>query len=151
MSERKVSEVLDLAADEIQRRGWFSYGMDAKGAVRDPDSHCPWGGGAGSEAPVCLEGGIAAAAGIAIPSHAVSVWDSNYERDKAIDRIEECPAYLAVQRYLIETGRLWEDGHLYAFNDSPHRSKDEVIAVLRAAAAVERAKEESLENSEVAA
>ena len=122
MSEMKTSEVLDLAADAIQHRGWTtgSWNNTKEGA------------------PVCLEGGIAAALGWEIDLDGVD--DAGYET------FTSCPAYVAVQEYL-SLGPF----ALYHWNDRAERTKEEVIEVLRAAAAVERAKEESLEHQGVAA
>ena len=111
MSTLKTSEVLDLAADLIQERGWTtgSYG---------------WPLWEESMAPLCLEGGIMAALGFA------SMSPDN-------EAFRSCPAYWAVQDYLDTDGPLW------LWNDAGHTAA-EVIEVLRAAAAVERVKEESL-------
>jgi hypothetical protein len=110
-----TSEVLDLAADKIQERGWVT--------IRDCDDfQDPW---KGSGTGLCLEGGIMAAAGV-VDSHEVLA----------------CPAYEAVWDYLTTDNR-WgvRRNRLYDWNDTPGRTADEVIEVLRAAAMVERAKE----------
>jgi hypothetical protein len=113
VSEMKTSEVLDLAADMIEKRGWVQ-GTEG------------WGG---VSAPLCLEGGILAALG-----HPAFVGITHKE-------MWACPAYRAVQDYLEYDRELWW------WNDTYGRTKEEVIEVLRAAAAVERTKEESLEGS----
>lgn len=106
-----TSEVLDLAADAIQMAGWGTGP-----AAWDLDN------GRG----LCIEGAIAAAIDVecfaGVPN----------------DRIlRECPAYRAVQEYL----DVPERSPLYLYNDVIATSQDEVVAVLRAAAAVERLRE----------
>lgn len=116
----KTSEILDLAADKIQEVGW------GQGPATWENT-----GGKG----LCLEGGILAAMGV----------DVLAEPDRS------CPAMRAVKDYLGE--RLTytpPEGTPYTrepwgWNDEDGRTAEEVIGVLRAAAAVERAKEESLE------
>lgn len=129
MSELKTSEVLDLAADVVEQRGWTTgtWNNTREGA------------------PVCIEGGIAAAIGLGF--NLGEVGDAEYQA------FRQCPAYVAVSEYLgIEEGFLysWNDDVLRADeNEIVHaHSQAEVIEVLRAAAAVERAKEESLEGAE---
>lgn len=123
VTELKTSELLDRAADLIQERGW---------------TQGPLGWGYYDKSgPLCLEGGILAAYGL--------------DRQDS-ETIAQCPAYKAVKEYLGD--RLygltdfvsWE---LWVWNDSAIRTKDEVIEVLRAAAAVERTKEEALEGAHV--
>lgn len=107
-----TSEVQDLAADTIQRYGW----------EQGPTG---WNNYEGSG--YCLEGAIAAASGIAITG-----------RWTGIGRVTLCPAYKAVEEFLADrafTAQLWW------FNDQVAKSEEDVIAVLRAAAAVERVKE----------
>lgn len=110
-----TSEVLYRAADLIEERGWQKGGDG-------------WVGGASD--PLCLEGGIQAAAGIS----------DNF-------LVDRCPAYRAVfdylgaeactLRYKEYTSRI----RLYVWNDASARTADEVIATLRAAAVIEAAKE----------
>lgn len=113
-----TSAVLDAAADAIQMAGWTTANLTA------PDGD-PWGREAG--APMCLEGGIMAAAGI--PESFM---------------VAACPAYRAVWDYL-DGADSWanvpDQSRLYDWNDAPGRTAEEVIEVLRAAAAVERVKE----------
>lgn len=120
----KTSEVLDRAADMIQERGW-TYGPSGWEGHGDPE-----------QTGLCLEGGIAAAVGISLDSEA----DQH--------ALVSCPAYEAVWNYL-ETDTTWECFHdrLYDWNDTADRSAEDVIAVLRATALIEAAKE----NSEVSA
>lgn len=115
-----TSEVLDLAADLIQERGWTT--------VRDSD---PWGIEGG---PLCLEGAVFAAVGLnvnALPLESQGI-------------AERCPAFAAVHEYLSE-GDYYPSPHAmwrpYTYNDTKGRTAEDVIAVLRAAAAVERVKE----------
>lgn len=116
MNDILTSDVLDLAADEIQRRGWVqgSSGWREQGAV-------------------CLEGAIAAAMG--------SSW-----METPLHELWSCPAYQAVAEHLGKDATMKNrysepKYHLWQFNDARGRTVEDVIAVLRAAAAVERAKE----------
>jgi len=118
MNNFTTSEMLDLAADEIQRRGW----------TQGPN-------GWSSTGPVCLEGAIAAVSGVRTVDLGEQVMYSTMG-------IEECPAFLAVRDYL--------GFRPFAFNDRAE-SVEDVIAVLRAAAAVERAKEAAYAPEKVAA
>jgi hypothetical protein len=59
--------------------------------------------------------------------------------------LTRCSAYKAVQEYLEIDRDLWR------WNDMSERTQEDVIAVLRAAAAVERAKEAAYAPVEVAA
>lgn len=115
----KTSEVLNLAADAIERRGW-AQGGDNPGAVMEP-----WGD-TEPDAPVCLEGGIMAAMGVGIESRKQEWFDS-------------CPAYRAMREYLRPQLRHYP--RLYMWNDQDGRTKEEVIEALRAAALIEQAKE----------
>lgn len=76
-----TSEILNKAADLIEERGWVGIDRDLGGDL--------WGGGASSDAPVCIEGGIVAAMG----------WDYEALGDIAGD-LNACPAYVAVQEHL---------------------------------------------------
>lgn len=91
-----------------------------------------WGKGpsswtADNDRGLCLEGGIAAAVGLD-----KEVANFNFYA------LQTCPAYKAVQEYLGHRRDLW------SWNDRPQRTQQEVIEVLRAAAAVERVKEETV-------
>ena len=119
----KTSELLNRAADEIQKYGWTT-GED--GWFRDKN------------AGLCLEGGILAAMGLNIGQ---------------MDLFEfwACPAYNAVADYLGLEQRAgnrevwrWNDGAIV----SPHAgvaTAEKVIEVLRGAAMVEEAKERAAE------
>lgn len=122
MSELKTSEVLDLAADKIEVVGWGT-GVNTW-ENRD---------GAG----LCLEGGIIAALGRSFTPGTENFIDT--------PELWACPAYVAMASYLETRAELWR------WNDAQGRTAEEVVEVLRAAAAVERAKEESLERSAVTA
>lgn len=71
---------------------------------------------------LCLEGGIMAAVGI--PAGKAG-W---------ADALTNCPAYRAMSEYLAVS-------EVWTWNDAEGRTQQEVIEVLRAAAAVERVKE----------
>jgi len=104
-----TSEVLDLAADAIQMAGWGTG---------------PWAWDSDNGRGICIEGAIAAAAGVPMLGIAPN------------DRLlHECPAYMAVQDYL----HMPEP--LYLFNDLVAKEAGDVIAVLRGAAMVERVRE----------
>ena len=112
-----TSDQLDLAADEIQRRGW------TKGTSG-------WRIGDG---PVCIEGAIVAVVG--------------ENTEFPLSSVERCPAYAAVREFIGMT----EGERLWMYNDHIASSAEEVVAVLRAAAAVERAKEAVAMTTESAA
>jgi hypothetical protein len=112
----KTSEVLDLAADEIESRGW------TRGTGWNFDDH----------APLCLEGGIMAAMGIRLPKEAD--WGNS-----VLESLATCPAYKAVADYLNYDKHLWMwNDDLVIFSTTPAQ---QVVETLRAAAAVERARE----------
>jgi len=127
----ETSEVLDLAADEIERRGWQRGGGWLSPISLDTDA-------------VCLEGGIIAAIGLRL--------DENDPSDHKFTPLLTCPAYRAVTEYL---GRIpayvrpdgsgFEGQPLYYWNDDEAADAEHVIATLRAAAAVERAREAAQE------
>ena len=133
MTDMSLSDTLNAAADLIQTRGWTTI----EDSFGDADTD-PWGGGSGADAPVCLEGAIAAASGMDLTlgnATGTTSWD-----------VQHCPAYKVVYDYL--KGTDWWDGtlftsRLYDFNDAPGRTKEEVIEVLRAAAVIEAAKEKA--------
>lgn len=122
----RISEVLDKAADAIQERGW-----EKGGGWHDPRPEH-------AGRPVCLEGAIQAASGMRIYGTSPN-WRKVFKG---------CDAYQAMGAYL-ELDLSCQD--LYDWNDFSARTQDQVIEVLRAAAAVERAKEESLQPTEVPA
>lgn len=117
----RTSEILDLAADQIEKRGWAVGNAGNPGYVDDPWGHDrPTG-------RICIEGALLAVAGDEYTnSHQLSV---------------ECPAYKAVHEFL----DLPKRRRLYHWNDEAGRTQVEVVAILRAAAAVERVKEETRE------
>lgn len=126
----ETSEVLHTAADIIQQRGWMNIDGDWQ--------HNPWGSGAASTAPLCIEGAIGAALGM----------DLTTGSNRALTK---CPAYRAVHEYVRDRVverfphfTVSEPFPLFTFNDSVAESADEVIEVLRAAAEVERLKEHAL-------
>lgn len=118
MNERPTSEVLNLAADLIEERGWTrGGGADGEG----------WHPTPGSTTPLCLEGAIRAASGM--------------------DDKHNCPAWLVVSRYLrgrpdaIPSPILADGVIVFGWNDRPHRTQAEVVEVLRATAVIEAARE----------
>lgn len=106
-----VSETLNKAADLIEERGW--NGRNSGGD--------PWGTRS-ENAPICLEGGIVAAAGLT-RDHIGSML------------LRGCAAARAVHQYLQISGELW------AWNDKSGRTAEEVIEVLRSAAVIEASRE----------
>lgn len=121
----KTSEVLNLAADQIEQRGWVVGGN---------------GWNTGSTEPLCLEGGLMAAMGLNWLEFAN---DTHSE-------FRTCPAYTAVQEYLELANREHINGdglELWRWNDNEAEDSDHVISVLRAVALVEAAKEAALEGA----
>lgn len=125
----RVSEILHKSADVLESRAWTrGGGWDWQNEGR----------------PVCLEGGIAAAMGVHLLDRD-AVPGRQFDQEQ-YDRFYACPAYQAVKEYLgdriPETGVAHRQGrYLYTYNDAVAHTKDEVVAVLRAAAEVEAAKE----------
>src|SRR5690348_905593 len=105
----RTSEVLDKAADIIEERGWAHGGTS---------SNDPWGIRGGK---VCIEGGIAAAAGIDLNEDVAGFETLHYD----------CPAYNAVRSYLRQQGvsHIYVD-RLYRWNDRADRTKEEVLVTL---------------------
>ena len=120
----KTSELLNRAADEIEKYGWTT---GIEGWYKDDR----YGSG------LCIEGGILAAMGLR--------WGQ-----VDLEEFHACPAYRAVSDYLglkREQGEElfeWNDG-LHDFADSGAESMEHVIEVLRGAALVEAAKEQAVE------
>lgn len=113
-----VSVVLTKAADLLVEHGWRRgrWGLD--------DDGYPNGA-------MCLEGAVLAA----LPREQLTI---DEERGVHLEMYDECPAGQAVDEYLRSQGAL----HVgYDWNDNRNRTAEEVIAVLREAAAVEAAKE----------
>lgn len=134
----RVSEILHKSADILESRPWIrGNGWDWEHDGR----------------PVCLEGGIAAAMGVhLLQPHPIG---TRFDQEQ-YDRFQACPAYQAVKEYLGDE-RIPESGagrrqgrYLYTYNDAVALDKDEVVAVLRAAAEVEAAKEAAELAEEVA-
>jgi hypothetical protein len=136
----QTSEILNKAADEIERRGWQAGdGWD-------------WT----QDGPLCLEGGIAAAAGIDVmewrPAYRFILNDDGTETQESFVRravnndvyaeFEACPAYVAVKSYLVDAAALTPENQLWNYNDRSTVSQEKVIEVLRAAAMVESVKEQ---------
>lgn len=113
-----TSEVINLAADLIEERGWTKGGV---GMLADNTSK------------LCLEGAIGAVidAGT-VASCAIEGGPLVYD----YDHIHACPAYAAVQDYLGGGQTLWVWNDMVA-------DVQRVIEVLRAAAAVEAAREDA--------
>lgn len=112
----RTSEVLNLTADTILRRGWT-------GGFADAD---PWGVG-DDRSPVCLEGGLAAVIGN-------TLWGA-----AELAEFEACPAYRAMHAYL----GLSKGDRIYRYNDRPGTTEGKVIEKLRACALIEEAKEDA--------
>ncbi len=127
MTELRTSEVLNLAADLIEERGWAT-GVES------------W---AQSGQGLCIEGGVIAAAGL--------------NPAEAIGHIHTCPAYRAVMEHIGEANIVLppdvdrEYGlRLWMWNDEVNpetgdylRTAAEVIATLRAVALIEAAREDA--------
>lgn len=133
----RTSEVLNKAADLIEQHGW------AKGSAA-------WNHGWGEDQKLCLEGGIMAALGLEFGKPFVV----DGEDIGVLTGLKTCPAYVAVENYLVEAGELsmLEDGtpeELWSWNDSRADTAERVIEVLRATALLEAVKENN--NVEVTA
>lgn len=123
INHAEVAETLHRAADLIEQRGWVGTGGQG------------WLDAANPGHPLCIEGAIAAAA--EIPSAMAA---------------RMCPAAEAVGEYLGITERFNGGPRLFSWNDEakyvdgemvPARTANEVIEVLRAAAAIEQAKHDT--------
>lgn len=120
----RTSEILDLAADTTERRGWAGNKEASEFIEGAGYTYDPWGLDGG---PVCIEGALIAVIGR-------DQFQTTYD-------VTKCAAYRAVHEYL----DLGPHHRLFAWNDAPERLQEEVVAVLRGAAAVERVKEEALQ------
>lgn len=132
-----VYETLMLAADLIEERGWR---QGAGWVMADPDYDSTTG--------LCLEGGIMAAAGIALST--VERDGQRHVPNESFRPLWLCPAYRAVSDYLELEFELTEDGPrkpLYSWNDRSQRTAAEVIETLRAAAATSLAKDAAREHA----
>ncbi len=136
MTEQQTptSEVLNRAADLIQERG------HATGEG--------WPGAEGTGSSLCLEGGIMAAIDV--------TWDNG----AGYNALKACPAYRAVRAYLNDpevnplrrVPFLWQDALPHGDDGwvggseatAREYAKTRVIEVLRAAAAIEQAREADL-------
>lgn len=114
----KISDTIDKAADEIERRGWV---MGAG-----------WDWWTNPTSRVCLEGAIAAAKGIV------------YEQGTRLsERINLCPTGQAIREFL-SLPEYEQDFHnypLYSWNDRHGRDMGRVVATLREAAEWQRERE----------
>lgn len=132
----RTSEVLNKAADLIEQHGWAT----GSGAWHFGDHKQRY----------CLEGGIMAALGIEFGgNHRVDGVEVG-----ALEYLRTCPAYAAVEEYLLEAGELaiMPDGtpqELWSWNDRRGDTAERVIGVLRATALLEAVKENN--NTEVTA
>lgn len=115
----KTSEVLNKAADLIEKHGWGR----GNGAMQP-----------GFPEGACMEGGIAAAMGV---DDLILIDAETLIYSYA--PIQKCPAYRAVAEYLAHDGDVWH------WNDTLATSASEVIEVLRATAVIEAAREEAAE------
>lgn len=111
-----TSEVLTAAADALEREGW-THGSGWPGLLER------------SEGRLCLEGALMVPLGL-------TTNDMDASGDWTL--LTECDAYLAVKDYL---GGDAAHPFLYAWNDKPGRTAEEVIGMLRDCAALEREKE----------
>lgn len=114
MTQLTNSEVLNLAADEIERRGWTQAG----------ESDDPWGFEGG---PVCAEGGLCTALG----------WRANLYGAAPETGLTRQPAVRAFGEYLGTERRI------FYWNDATGRTQEQVIEALRACALIEKAKEDN--------
>lgn len=115
MNDIPTSEVLNRAADLIEERGWNQGGDDGA-----------WHPRPGSAGPLCIEGALNAILGI---------------RNKWM-----CPAWRAVASHLmgrpdVQINPISGLPIVFAWNDRPERTQNEVIEVLRACAVIEASRE----------
>lgn len=117
--------MLDRAADLIEERGWTTGNK----------------GWTDTDGPRCLEGAIATAAGLTLLG---AEYSPGVQLFSAV-ALSACPASMVVRDYLGEDAikSAFTEGAsgLWCWNDARGRTATEVIAVLRAAALIERAKE----------
>lgn len=118
--DMRVSEVLDLAADLIEERGWIT-------------GSAGWRVQSGG---LCIEGAMAAAMGLRI--------DAEHDPNEVeLSQLHACPAYAAVMNYLGDIeGKL--PISLWYWNDHIAGNRDYVVSVLRGAAAFQRGMEPSV-------
>lgn len=114
-----TSDVLNLAADLIEERGW------ARGGGWHPEHLL-------ADAPLCAEGALKAAcmADEGDVRHWTDLyygpeWFGGGAQDGVLERVKD---YLGEQ-------------YVFSWNDRPERTASEVVGVLRAAAVVEAARE----------
>jgi hypothetical protein len=129
VSEASVSEVLNLAADVLEARGWLQGG--------DIDVN-PWGYQEAATAPLCVEGAIHAALVALVPDDVVR--KHSYTRV-----VNVCPAGAAVREYLGMGPYGADTKPLYRWNDADNRTMAEVVEVLRATALIATAREAKTE------
>lgn len=113
MTPADVALSLEKAAELIESRGW------ANGAG--------WPNPADQTAPLCLEGGIMAALGINVVS--------NLDEGDPIGFLAKCPAYRTVKDHL---GTQYPIDRVWAWNDRPERTVEQVTELLRTVAAEQR-------------
>lgn len=106
----KTSEVLDKAADVIERNGWF------QGGFIDLSAEKPKG-----EEPCCVLG-------------ALSIAEHGDPMKSGSGRVEA----VLIDRLDLDVDEADEDYPLGYWNDEPGRTAEEVVRELRAAAASER-------------
>lgn len=128
-----ISDQLDKAADIIEEHGWTT-GEDG------------WTNGAGNG--YCLEGAIFAAAGHKFTQP--SCYDAVAAKASALT--ESCPLYAVVHEYLLrrDLRRDRRDRQLYgarlcAWNDEFGESQANIVAILRAVALIQKAREHERE------
>lgn len=110
----KTSELLDKAADVIERNGWTNHEWFTSAPGKRQ-----------YESPVDAWGAINVARG--------------YAPDNPLSGSVDAARALALHVGLADTGdRLWPSWELGAWNDAPGRTAEEVVRALRTAAASER-------------
>lgn len=117
-----TSEVLTRAADILRDGKWATIG----GWPGDHNNR--------QDGSLCLEGGIMAALGLQLE-------DDDSLANEVHKEFYACPAYTAVQEYLVEKGHIAEDDRAYTYNDQVAKNKADVIRVLRTVARREKKKE----------
>ena len=117
-----VPDLIEDAADYIEKNGW-STGFDS------------WV----SSGPRCVEGALFAALDIDL-NRAVSVTVLSFS-------LNDCPLGNTIREYIAATDTRYVNDQLCGWNDTPGRTKDEVLDTLRGAAKFAR---RQLEEEDVA-
>lgn len=121
MPEPTNAQVLRKTQDILRERGWWNGGT--------------WAGPEG-----CLCAGAAVGVALGMPDQPTAVFDDEHWNN---DRLEQWDRFGALMELLSDeafTGIAFR-GNLYAFNDAPGRTLEQVLDLLERAAVAEEGKE----------